>query len=87
MVAAAATVTTCTTILIVDDESEIRSSLQGVLEDEGYKTLLAESGEDCLGPWAASRLDVVLLDIWLPGIDGLEALEESSPWTIRPRSS
>ena len=36
------------TILIVDDESQIRSALEGVLDDEGYKTLLAESGEDCL---------------------------------------
>ena len=62
-------------ILIVDDESEIRSSLQGVLEDEGYKTLLAESGEECLATLGRKAVDVVLLDIWLPGIDGLEALE------------
>src|ERR1039457_6671243 len=63
------------TILIVDDESEIRSSLQGVLEDEGYKTVLAESGEECLTTLGRKPVDVVLLDIWLPGIDGLEALE------------
>ena len=63
------------TILIVDDESEIRSSLQGVLEDEGYKTVLAESGEECLATLGRKPVDVVLLDIWLPGIDGLEALE------------
>ena len=42
------------TILIVDDESEIRSALQGVLEDEGYKTVLAESGEECLATLGAS---------------------------------
>ena len=63
------------TILIVDDESDIRSSLQGVLEDEGFKALLAESGEDCLATLSHKPVDVVLLDIWLPGIDGLEALE------------
>ncbi|HYV76136.1 MAG TPA: sigma-54 dependent transcriptional regulator [Candidatus Binatia bacterium] len=63
------------TVLIVDDESEIRRSLQGVLEDEGYKTLLAESAEDCLATLSRKPVDVVLLDIWLPGIDGLEALE------------
>ncbi len=63
------------TILIVDDESEIRSSLQGVLEDEGFKALLAESAEECLGTVARKPVDVVLLDIWLPGMDGLEALE------------
>jgi len=63
------------TVLIVDDESEIRRSLQGVLEDDGYKTLLAESAEDCLATLSRKPVDVVLLDIWLPGIDGLEALE------------
>ena len=63
------------TILIVDDESEIRSSLQGVLDDEGYKSILAESAEDCLATLSRKPVDVVLLDIWLPGMDGLEALE------------
>ena len=63
------------TILIVDDESEIRSSLQGVLEDEGYRTLLAESAEDCLSTLDRKPVDVIMLDIWLPGMDGLEALE------------
>jgi len=63
------------TILIVDDESEIRSSLQGVLEDEGYKPLLAESAEECLATLDRKPVDVVMLDIWLPGMDGLEALE------------
>jgi two-component system nitrogen regulation response regulator NtrX len=62
------------TILIVDDESEIRSSLQGVLEDEGYKALQADSAEDCLAALSRKPIDVVLLDIWLPGMDGLEAL-------------
>ena len=63
-------------ILIVDDESEIRSSLQGVLEDEGYKALLAENAEDCLAMLARKPVDVVLLDIWLPGMDGLETLHK-----------
>jgi two-component system nitrogen regulation response regulator NtrX len=63
------------TILIVDDEAEIRSSLQGVLEDEGYKTLLAESAEECLATLDRKPVDVVMLDIWLPAMDGLEALE------------
>jgi two-component system, NtrC family, nitrogen regulation response regulator NtrX len=63
------------TILIVDDESEIRGALQGVLEDEGYKTVLAASGEDCIAALVHKPVDVVMLDIWLPGIDGLETLE------------
>jgi len=63
-------------ILIVDDEAAIRQSLKGVLEDEGYKVSLAESGEACLEALKKRPTDVVLLDIWLPGIDGLETLEK-----------
>ncbi|HVO82066.1 MAG TPA: sigma-54 dependent transcriptional regulator [Terriglobales bacterium] len=63
------------TILIVDDESGIRQSLKGVLEDEGYRTASAESGEACLELFQKRVFDVVLLDIWLPGIDGLETLQ------------
>jgi two-component system nitrogen regulation response regulator NtrX len=62
-------------ILIVDDQSDIRESLKGVLEDEGYSTSAANSGENCLEILRTHPFDVVLLDIWLPGIDGLETLE------------
>jgi two-component system nitrogen regulation response regulator NtrX len=62
-------------ILIVDDEASIRRSLKGVLEDEGYAALQAESGESCLEVLRKQAFDVVLLDVWLPGIDGLETLE------------
>ncbi len=63
-------------ILIVDDEGSIRRSLKGVLEDEGYDTSQAESGEACLDVLGKQSFEVVLLDIWLPGIDGLETLEK-----------
>jgi two-component system, NtrC family, nitrogen regulation response regulator NtrX len=63
-------------ILIVDDESSIQQSLKGILEDEGYNTLVAGSGEDCLELLRKRAQDVVLLDIWLPGIDGLETLQK-----------
>src|SRR5579862_4466184 len=63
-------------ILIVDDEASIRRSLKGVLEDEGYAALQAESGEVCLETLRTQPFDVVLLDVWLPGIDGLETLEK-----------
>jgi len=63
-------------ILIVDDEASIRRSLTGVLEDEGYSASGAESGEACLEVLRKHSFDVVLLDIWLPGIDGLETLEK-----------
>ncbi len=64
------------TILIVDDETQIRNTLEGVLADEGYKTLQAASGEECLEVLRHKSPDVILLDIWLPGIDGLETLEK-----------
>jgi len=63
-------------ILIVDDESGIRDSLRGVLEDDGYKTAEAESGESCLDLLGKQSFDVVLLDVWLPGIDGLDTLQK-----------
>ncbi len=63
-------------ILIVDDESGIRDSLRGILEDDGYKTAEAGSGESCLESLQKQTFDVVLLDVWLPGMDGLEALEK-----------
>src|SRR6202165_5492074 len=62
-------------ILIVDDEAGIRDALAGVLTDEGYSASSAESGEACLDRLRKGAFDVVLLDIWLPGIDGLETLE------------
>jgi two-component system nitrogen regulation response regulator NtrX len=63
-------------ILIVDDEPSIRQSLKGVLEDEGYKVAVTESGETCLDAIRKTAVDVVLLDVWLTGIDGLETLSK-----------
>ena len=63
-------------ILVVDDETDIRKSLRGILEEEGYKVSTAESGEACIDVLKTRSFDVVLLDIWLPGIDGLETLEK-----------
>jgi len=63
-------------ILIVDDEVGIQESLTGVLEDEGYTTSVAGSGEACLELPEQHDFDAVLLDIWLPGIDGLETLKQ-----------
>ncbi|SHN63782.1 sigma-54-dependent transcriptional regulator [Desulfovibrio litoralis] len=63
-------------ILIIDDESDIRSSLSGILEDEGYITLEAEDGEKGLGLLKEEQVDLVFLDIWMPKIDGLEVLRQ-----------
>src|SRR5215468_434259 len=62
-------------ILVVDDERTIRDTLRGILEEEGYKVVLAESAEACLEQLKKRACSVVLLDIWLPGMDGLDALE------------
>jgi two-component system nitrogen regulation response regulator NtrX len=62
------------TILVVDDESGVRSSLSGILGDEGYAVETVETGEACLTALEGRRYDLILLDVWLPGIDGLETL-------------
>lgn len=63
------------TILIVDDEEMIRQSLEGILVDEGYDVLTAASGEEALKMVEDELPNLVLLDIWLPGMDGLETLK------------
>jgi two-component system nitrogen regulation response regulator NtrX len=62
-------------ILVVDDEAGVRASLAGVLRDEGYAVEGAESGEACLDLVARRLFEVILLDVWLPGLDGLATLE------------
>lgn len=64
------------TILIVDDEAGVRSALRGVLRDEGYLVDVVATGEACVDAAASRRFDVILLDVWLPGIDGLVTLEQ-----------
>lgn len=61
-------------ILIIDDEPGIRSSLAAVLEDEGYAVQSVADGEAGLSLLNADAFECVLLDVWLPGIDGMETL-------------
>jgi two-component system nitrogen regulation response regulator NtrX len=61
-------------VLIVDDEPGVRSALSGVLRDEGYQVDAVESGETCLERLSRQPYDVVVLDVWLPGMDGLATL-------------
>lgn len=63
------------TILIVDDEEGIRSSLAGILEDEGYRTVCAGDGQEALAQCKRELPGLVLLDIWMPKMDGLETLK------------
>jgi len=62
-------------ILIVDDEAGIRDSLSSILTEEGYAVESVGSGEECLSRLAKQHVDLVLLDVWLPKMDGIETLE------------
>ena len=61
-------------VLIVDDEAGVRSALGGVLRDEGYAVDAVDSGEACVERLSRTVYDVIVLDIWLPGMDGLATL-------------
>lgn len=63
-------------LLVVDDEPNVRASLQGILSDEGFRVDTVSSGEECLKAITRKPYDVVLLDVWLPGRDGVAILEE-----------
>ncbi|MGZ8866914.1 MAG: sigma-54-dependent transcriptional regulator [Thermoanaerobaculia bacterium] len=62
-------------ILIIDDEPSIRTTLSNILKDEGYQTVACESGEEGLAQFARDDFDLILLDLWLPGMDGMTVLE------------
>lgn len=62
-------------ILIVDDEESIRRSLQGILSDEGFSVFQAKTGDEALAMGAEEMPMLVLLDIWMPGMDGIETLK------------
>jgi two-component system nitrogen regulation response regulator NtrX len=72
-------------VLVVDDEEGVRSSLRNILKDEGYAVDLAESGEGCLDMLRRQPYHAVLLDVWLPGRDGLSVLEEIVTLPSSPR--
>src|SRR5262249_29610914 len=63
-------------VLIIDDEASIRESLQTLLELEGYNVTCSETGDDGLQAVAHATVDVVLLDLALPGMSGMEVLQD-----------
>src|SRR5690349_7072265 len=63
-------------ILIVDDERGIRDTLRAVMEDEGFVADAVATGEECLKALGRRAYGCILLDVWLPGIDGLETLKQ-----------
>jgi DNA-binding NtrC family response regulator len=64
------------TILIIDDEPEIRNLMEEILSEEGYKTFSAESAQNAEQIIAAHQIDLVYLDIWMPGTDGVDLLKK-----------
>jgi UDP-3-O-acyl N-acetylglucosamine deacetylase len=62
-------------ILIVDDEERVVQSVAGVLEDEGFQVARAKSGEEAIKVFQQEEPDITLLDIWMPGMDGIEVLK------------
>ncbi|HEU5431970.1 MAG TPA: response regulator [Thermomicrobiales bacterium] len=71
-------------ILVVDDEPQIRRALRTALTGHGYDVELAETGELALAAIAANPPDLVLLDLVMPGVDGLEVLRETRGWSSVP---
>ncbi len=72
-------------LLIVDDEPSIRRTLRGVLEDEGYDVEVAAEGAEALALLDKKRFDLVLLDVWMPGIDGIDVLQRICARREAPR--
>ena len=62
-----------TTVLVVDDEPNMRVTLAAILEQEGYGVTIAATGEDAVEQTSKNRYDVVLMDVRMPGLGGLEA--------------
>ena len=72
-------------VLVIDDESSIRSSLQGILEDEGYTVKTAATGEEGLALLKSQNFGLILLDIWLPEMSGLDVLRQMRTLEERPQ--
>ena len=62
-------------VLVVDDEKRVRDSIRGILQDEGFSVLEAGDGEEALTRVAVDKPDAVLLDVWMPGMDGIQTLQ------------
>lgn len=64
------------TVLVIDDEKGIRDVLKDILEDEGHEVFVAEDGPDGLQIMEGNRIDLIILDVWLPNMGGIDVLKE-----------
>ena len=73
-------------ILVVDDDRATRHLLRGILVRAGFRVTVARDGADALTRMRAQRFDLVLLDVWMPKMSGLELLEKIEKRKVRPRA-
>jgi two-component system, OmpR family, KDP operon response regulator KdpE len=71
-------------ILVVDDEIQMRRLVKMTLEAEGYRVMLAETGEEGMRMAGTDRPDLVILDLGLPDMDGMQVLKSIREWSRRP---
>jgi len=71
-------------VLVIEDEAPIRHFLRAFLESQGFRFLEAQTGEEGLGLAASHQPDVILLDLGLPGLDGLDVIRRIRQWTPTP---
>ena len=67
--------------MIIDDEAGIRETLAGIFEDEGYEPVSVGSGEEAITLARETAPDLAILDVWLPGMDGIETLTARRWWS------
>ena len=72
-------------ILVVDDDQATRHLLRKVLTKAGFTASVAKDGVEALGALRAQRFDLLLLDVWMPRMNGIELLTKLRPTKVRPR--